>query len=145
MWLQSNERYDSIVDYSHSTATFSEVSRISLGENSPSRTDGFYSILSSTFAAIYCLDNALFVRIGGSCFALSDEITISVDGEAEDRTLLVLKAGKEISKLSYALDMSDQIENDPTPFVEKEDFDFGLFLSNISKSESRKRVLLGLD
>lgn len=47
------------------------------------------------------------------------------------------------------LDSSKKISDDPTPFIEDEDededFDFGLFLSNISASDKRKRVVLGLD
>ncbi len=34
------------------------------------------------------------------------------------------------------------IKDDPTPFVDEEDFDFGLFLSNVAKDESRQRRLL---
>ena len=143
IWLQSHELYDSLVEYNHSDGSFTEISRKSnLGNIATlSFINGVYSILSSTFVAIYRFEGQLFIRIGDNCIPLSDEVVVSVRGENNARELLILEAGKEVCKINYELDASRWFEDDPTPFIDEETFDFGLFLSNISKSESRKRII----
>lgn len=143
--LQLHEQYDSLIKYNHSDGSFTEISKKSIGNNDISIVDGFYSVLSSTFVAIYRFEGELFIRIGDKCLPFSDEVVVSVRGEDDDRELLILEAGKEICKINYELDASLQFEDDPTPFIDKEDFDFGLFLSNISKSENRKQHILDID
>jgi len=45
--------------------------------------------------------------------------------------------------MHYVLLQAPPIPGDPTPFIEDEDFDFGLFVRNISRSSERRKVLLG--
>jgi hypothetical protein len=53
--------------------------------------------------------------------------------------------GKSVSELEYELLNDGPIPGDLTPFIDDEDFDFGLFVSNISKDQDRREVLLGND
>lgn len=145
IWLQSNDKHDELAEYDHGKGTFTTASRNDLGSNAPSRTDGIFSILSTVFVALYKFGQGLFVRIGDQCIPLTDDVVATVSGGSNNRTLTVKKAGKEIAHFRYALDGSKKFPDDPTPFIEDEDFDFGLFLSNISTNDKRKRVLLGLD
>lgn len=145
IWLQSNERYDAIAEYDHSAGSFTQISRRLMGSKAPLSTDGIYSNLSSAFVAIYQLDKQLFLRIDDNCIPMTNDVVVSVGGDIDNRWLVVLKAGIEVFHVDYGLDSSKKIPGDPTAFIEKEDFDFGLFLSNVSKSQKRKRVLLGLE
>lgn len=145
IWLQSNDKYDELAEYEHGKGTFTTASRNVLGSNVPSSTDGIFSILSAVFVALYKFDQGLFVRIGDQCIPLADDVIVTVSGNVNNRLLTVKKAGKEIVHFCYVLDGSKEISDDPTPFIEDEDFDFGLFVSNISTNEKRKRILLGLD
>lgn len=145
VWLQSNDKYDELVEYNHSKGTFTKASRNSLGDKAPSSTDGTFAVLSAVFLALYKLGQELFVRIGDQCIPLTNDVTVIVSGPANKRLLIVKKAGNEIANFNYVLDASKKFSSDPTPFIEDEDFDFGLFISNISTNDKRKRVLLGLD
>ncbi|MBD1558046.1 hypothetical protein HC752_13990 [Vibrio sp. S9_S30] len=146
IWLQSNDKYDELAKYDHDSGRFTIASRNDLGGNTPSSTEGIYAIMSTVFVALYKFGQGLFFRIGEQCFPLTDDVIVTVSGEDfNKRQLIVKKAGKEIAHFNYVLDSSKKFSGDPTPFVQNEDFDFGLFVSNISANEKRKRVLLGLD
>lgn len=88
----------------------------------------------------------LFLRVGSQCVPLKDDVEITVDElTAADRILTITKAGRTIATLRYAIDLTQKFDFDLTPGVEDEDFDFGLFVYNIHKSDERQRILLGLD
>lgn len=145
IWLQLNSKYDGLAEYDHAKGMFTIASRSTLGGKAPSKTDGIFAILSTVFVALYCYGQKLFLRIGDDCIPLTSDLIVTVSGDIKDRRLIVEKAGSVIANIDYTLDMSDQFANDPTSFIEDEDFDFGLFVSNISKNNERQRVLLGLD
>jgi hypothetical protein len=145
IWLQSNDKYDDLARYDHRNGTFTIVSRKTLDVNEPISTNGFFAMLSNIFVALYNFEQQLFLRIGDKRIPLTDDTIALVSGDASNRQLVVDKTGKEIAHLSYILDDSNQFPDDPTPFIKDEDFDFGLFISNISKNGKRKKVLLGLD
>ncbi len=98
---------------------------------------------------LYRLGNSIAFRVigeGFDCkFDLDSSTVVEVDGPPLERELVVIRDGNVMFKTTYAVDVDDIIPNDPTPFVEDEDFDFGLFVSNISKSPGRKDVMLGRD
>ncbi len=143
IWLQSNDKYDELAQYDHASGAYKNASRKAM--TASLNTDGTFSILAGTFVALYNFEQLLFLRIGDECICLSEDVVATVSGGINNRSLTVKKSKSEILHLDYSLDHSPQFSNDPTPFIEDEDFDFGLFVSNISKSEERKRVLLGLD
>ncbi|WP_297891177.1 hypothetical protein [Shewanella sp.] len=145
IWLQSNDKFDEVAEYDHGKGTFTMASRNSLGSKAPSSTDGIFALLSVVFVALYKFGQELFIRIGDQCIPLTDDVVVSVSGDAKNKQLTVEKSGQVIARINYALDVSKKFPDDPTPFIEDEDFDFGLFISNISKNDARKRVLLGLD
>ena len=145
IWLQSNDKYDELAEYDHDKGTFTIESRNALSSKAPSSTEGIFAILSDIFVALYKFGGGLFIRIGGQCIPLAEDVVVTVSGDVSKRLLTVEKSGKEITCFIYVLDSSKKILNDPTPFVDDEDFDFGLFVSNISTSDKRKRILLGLD
>jgi len=145
IWLQSNDKYDELAKYDHGKGTYMIASRNNLGGNTPSSTEGMFSIMSTVFLALYKFEQGLFIRIGDQLISLTDDVIVTVSGDDEKRLLSVKKSAKDIAHLNYVLDSSKKFSNDPTPFIEDEDFDFGLLISNISTNEKRKRVLLGLD
>jgi len=145
IWLQSNDKYNEVAEYDPEKGTFTIMYRNTLGNNAPMSTDGFFTILSSVLLMLYKFDKELFIRVGDLCIPLSDDVVATVSGDARNRLLIVKRSGEEVVHLNYMLDHSKKIPNDPTPFIEDENFDFGLFLSNVSVSDMRKKVLLGLD
>jgi hypothetical protein len=97
---------------------------------------------SRSFFALARIDGKLIARIGDAVFELSNDITIRVQEKAPDRTIVVLRDGVSWLSMPYEVGVEDAFSSDETPFVEDEDFDFGLLLANISQSEERKRIML---
>ncbi len=62
--------------------------------------------------------------------------------ETDHSVLSILENGNEVMSVIYRDGLKDWIENDPTPMIEKEDFDFGLFVKNALSDKDRQRRLL---
>lgn len=145
IWLQSNKRFNDLAQLDPDTGVVTMQSRITLGNKVPQNTEGFFAVLSTIFIALYKFGQGLFIRIGNECIPLTDDVIVNVSGNPKNRELIVEKEGQEITRLDYSLDQSKMIVDDPTPFIDDEDFDFGLFVSNISKNTKRKRIFQKLD
>jgi len=145
IWLQSNEKFDLLVEYDHYSGRYTAHSRKDLGVTSLERIEGFFSILSGIFVALYTYGQQLFLRIGDDCIQFTDDILVEVSGDEINRKMVVKKGDQRVANVEYVLDLSFRFPDDPTPFIEDEDFDFGLFVSNVAKNPNRKRVLLGFD
>lgn len=142
IWLQCNECFNDVAEFDETAGTWRIIKRTSEGNDIPSRTDGFYSILSSVFCALYHSSGELFVQMGDVKVKLSNNVEIAVNGPPGKRCLSLMVSGHEFAKHEYAL-ISQRIEGDPTAFVEDEDFDFGVFLSNIARTPKRQSILKG--
>lgn len=144
LWLQSKDRFQDVAELDETTGDWRLVRRTTEGEIIPdlSNMDGAFSMLSDMFCALFCSHGELFVRIGETQVRLSDDIQLMVDGPPEKRCLSLVVSGREHARLEYAL-ASQPIEGDPTAFIENEDFDFGVFLSNIAHNPNRQAVLKG--
>ena len=146
MWLQSHEKYDVLAEYDPNQGThYTLVSKASLGDQAPEKTAGHFAILSTVFVTLYQANHVLFLRIGEHITPLADHIRVNVTGDASNRQLVVTNNQKVILEFEYTLDTSETFADDLTPFIEDEDEDFGLFVSNIANNDRRKRVLLGLE
>ncbi len=144
LWLQDNDEFDKLVELDLTTGLHRIHSRSTLGPQSPTKTDGVFAMLASVLVALYKHGSELFVRVGNTTVRLEKDVIIRASGSPPQRTLSVFKSGKEVARLQYAIDSSLNISGDPTPFIDNEDFDFGLFVSNISLAPERQEVLLGL-
>ena len=99
-------------------------------------------ILSGVFL-VFRTNGELFVRIGETQVRLSKDIEITVDGPPEKRCLSLMAGGMQVARHIYSLESRRPTEDDPTPFIDEEDFDLGLWLSNIASNPNRQAVLKG--
>ena len=149
MWLQCHDRFDSVGLFDEVRGRFERFSRKVLGSDAPSLhdTDGSYSDQSAGTFMLYKLGDTIVFRVVGEgfdCkFNLDSSTVVEVDGPPLERELVVIRNGNVMFKATYAVNVDAIIPNDPTPGVDDEDFDFGLFVRNISKSPERKDVMLG--
>jgi hypothetical protein len=141
--VRNHDRFDDIAEFDITTGCWRVLSRSAADENDViSYFDGFYAVLSGTYCALFRLNGELFVRIGDTQRTLTEDVAIKVGGPPEERCLTLMASDVELAKLVYAVEPW-QIEGDPTPFIEEEDFDFGLFLSNIASNRDRQAVMKG--
>lgn len=142
MWLRSNECYDRLAELDPSSGRYTVLDRKDLGEMAPSKCDGVFSVLNHVFVAIYPIGNQVIFRLGDEVFELDDRTIVDVEGPNDSRLLRVIHGGHPIATHVYAI-TAKRFEDDPTPMIDDEDFDFGLLVENISKHPERKEVMLG--
>jgi len=106
------------------------------------RCKGSFWMHGCSFFALARIDGRLLVRIGDAVFELSKDLAIRVEGKAPHRKIVILRDGVSCLSVPYEVSVQEILSSDETPFAEDEDFDFGLFLANISQSEERKRIML---
>ena len=142
LWLQSNERYDLVAQFDPSSYVLTELDRCFLGNTVPGIFHGFFSHFGESRIGVYGLAGKLFLLIDDRLFELEASDTIEVDGPTSARHLRVLNnVGKVISETRYSLhEVAGPIPDDPTPFVDNEDFDIGLLASNVSKNPERRAI-----
>jgi hypothetical protein len=143
IWLRSNERFNDLAELERESGKYRITDVQSLGPSTPAEIDGAFSILSGTLCALYRAEGDLYFRIGNAEFKLDSSTVLRVSGPAEARRVVVERLGRVIATHEYTAAPDAQFGDDPTPFVELADFDFGLFAANVSQSAERKAVLLG--
>jgi hypothetical protein len=87
---------------------------------------------------LYRLADTLYLEIDGQQLPLDKHI-VEVRPVNGRHLLRMLSDGRVVTELTYDLpQLNPPLSLDPTAFVEEEDFDFGLFLHNISHDLSRQ-------
>lgn len=142
VWLQCNERYDVVGQFDPSSCVLKLLERTALGNTVPAIPHGFFSHFGNLKIGVYGLAGKLFLVLDDQLLQLAADDTIEVSGPRAARHLCILtKSGKVVTQVTYSLHgVVGTIPNDPTPFVEEEDFDIGLLASNVSKDLERRTV-----
>lgn len=144
LWLQSNAKFDEIVEFNPNTITFKKFSKRMIGSSAPAKFDGFFSDFGTGWLALYKHEERLIFASSGKVFVLDNNTIVNICGSPNQRKLEVVHDGNVIYSTSYLLDDTATFHNDPTAFIEDEDLDFGLFVSNVSKNPERKTIMLSL-
>ena len=140
--LRRHSEFGTIASLDEVSGDWSEILH---GINGDSQdTDGLYEVISGKLCAIFRSNHKLHIRIDDKQIELTNSVKIAVSGPSSKRLLSISESGTPVIAIEYEA-RQPRDEDDLTPFIEPEDFDFGLMLSEIAKSPSRQRVLKGLD
>ena len=103
-----------------------------------SKQDGFFYEGGKDATGFFLAEQSWYFFVGASVFNTNAIEAINRKYTATDRVDLEisLKNGQLI-RADYRV--GGKIEGDPTPFVEDEDFDYGLFFENVVLNENRLR------
>ncbi len=142
LWLQSQMRFDEIAEFDADQMTLNKSSKSNLGNAAPSKYGGFFYEFHGGFLVLYHDVKKIYFVVDNRTYVLDDHTIVEVTGNENNRKLEVLCDGKVLYVTHYIPNYGDKIDDDPTPFIDDEDFDFGLFVSNISKNPDRKNVLI---
>ena len=147
MWIQSKDEFDCVAQFDPSTGTIEKHSRARMVQNAPdwSELAGSFAEVQRQVFVLYRQHDQLVFRTNDNEFVLDGRTVVNVSGDSYRRRMCIEKCGVAVLEFDYELAQANAIANDPTPFVEDEDSDFGLFVSNISKNAERRGVLLGKD
>lgn len=141
--LGSHSIYANLAEYDIKNRTYIILS----GDNSNNRskTQGSYELLNNFFVAIFTKKNNIYLAIDDKLIKVNDGLRVDFTKDKHRRILKIVPENHGEIILDYSIDESIQIENDPTPFIDDEDFDYGLLIYNILRTPERQKVLLGLD
>ncbi len=101
-------------------------------------TDGVYDFIDNDFAAIFFADGQVQVRLAEFSTAATERVSARVIRNHGVNELVISRDGEDV--FSYRYTAPEWNSRDPTPFVDKEDEDFCLFISNIINSPERKAL-----
>jgi len=113
------------------------------------KVSGFYSYIGSILVKIFRLDDSpILLEIGENRYVFEDLkiTTCDVDRIRDDykifqkRRIVIQEHERIVFDTDYD-EIEVTFENDPTPMIEDEDFDFGLFLESISNNRVRQKLL----
>jgi hypothetical protein len=119
---------------------FDPRSGILTGEaGSGAAVTGQFGTLGDVTMVLYRSGDALFLRAGSEVLPLDDTVSASHHRTGDLRTLEISRGGEVRARAEYTLPppIVDP-EEDPTPFAEEEDFDFGLFLATVANDPARR-------
>jgi hypothetical protein len=127
-------------------------------ERLQSTLNGRFSLIEGIFIALYRQNGDLKLRLGDKEHIVDDMTSSRIDerrgrlasllpAQLADRVSNVqnefnlIRNGENVASLIYSPPSASNIAFDPTPFVEKEDFDFMLFIHHVlTESERRKNI-----
>jgi hypothetical protein len=144
MILKRHTVFDILADYDPATDTFVTFSRTSDPGRASAQVTGAFDFLGDTRVLLFRLEGILYLQFSTQRMRMADH-TIEVKSISGGRVLRVLSDKAVMLELIYEPAIIDPpLSQDPTPFVEEEDFDFGLFLANLSHNRARQaRVYAG--
>jgi len=136
MLLHAHASFHRIAIFNPDTGDVEQRNRADAGEWLKEPLAGHYGKLAGTMVILYRLDDTLRLRIGADDFPLCCASRVEWRSAGGVSVLEVERDG-DTTSLSYP--EVSLIAGDPTPFVELEHFDFGLFIANVAADEDRTR------
>lgn len=138
MLLQSHRSFDTAVNYDPTTGRFDPFSRRAEPNRVAGQLSGVFDHIGGKRVLLYRLGDGLYLEIDGQRLHLETHVVV-VQAVNGCRLLQVLSDGRSVIEMTYDPPLLDPpLSLDPTAFIEEEDFDFGLFLHNVSHDRSRQ-------
>jgi len=141
--LYSHDRWDGLALLDSRTGRISFHSRKVEPDLAALPIQGHFSRLpSGQLAILYREAGDLHLRLDHLDLLLSADMKARWEREDDYHTLMISRAGQPILHWTYAPPVIyPPLSEDPTPFVEEEDFDFGLFVCRVLIDDGlRKRI-----
>lgn len=139
--LRSNRVFKNLLELDPVTGGNREFSQANMASASE-KVSGFFDHLGGVLVAIYAFSGHLILKIGERAISITPEVTVVTTGAPNSRKLEAFDNKIVLATVTYAVTNISKFENDPTSFIENEDFDFGLFVANLIGSTDRKAVAL---
>lgn len=143
MLVHSHNSFWVVADFDERTGELNEFRRRSAEDPPVSAVRGEFITSRGGSAVFYRHHELLWLRIG--------EVVRAFDGDGCEvqwrrafgrATLDLLDRGVSVASVQYAPGPGGE-DDDPTPFADQEDWDFGLFVKNVLENEGRSRRVFG--
>ncbi len=143
MLIESHDRFGDVARYEPESDRFVEFRR---GEVVEEQLAGHYARLGGELAVFYRDGGVLWLRIGDQVRRVGDGGAVVRWENSEGRSRFgILDGGEEVAGVEYPSPVRGSGPvNDPTPFAETEDWDFGLFVQRVLADDARRlRIYTG--
>jgi hypothetical protein len=136
MLIQCHDRFDVIAEFDPN------LDRILLQARPPGLaetvTDGWFSILDGVCVVFYREGSRLWLRVGSRTFDLDGDTSVNWEREGSSSSFSVADSdGQIVLRYEAGPFIGPPLEEDPTPFVEAEHWDLGLFVANVMSDDAR--------
>jgi hypothetical protein len=136
MLIQRFDRFDRLADFDPNTGAYSEFIRPA---DLIAKSTGQYGLIGDYMLILYRLGESLFIRVSDTVLELDERVSIRVERSLSHNTIAICRNDTILFQWNYQAGQQEvPIEDDPSAFVEEEDFDFALFLANISNDDARQ-------
>lgn len=143
MLLQSHKYFALMSEYDPDLDTFITFSRGNEPTRASGQVSGSFDDIGGKRVLLFRVADVLCLQVDSHRMPM-DSLAIDVRSVKGLRVLSVRSHGKVILEMRYEPPHLDPpLALDPTPFVEEEDFDFGLFLANVSRDRNRQARMYG--
>ncbi len=136
IFLLSHIKYDDVVILNWSNLCISHISMHDL-DCQDIRFCGHFEFINSKFLAIFQYLNSLYLLYDNMLMRV-DEIEIQLEKSNQVTYLQIFYRNKKLTIEQFFNDIDD---NDITPFIDIEDFNFLIFVYNIIKSKFRQKIM----
>jgi hypothetical protein len=144
MLVESYDRFQMIGEFDPASGALREFKR----DEAPPEllaepVRGHYASLEGVQAILYRSDGTLWLRLDGEARPLALDAKNARWSRHGDRSRLILLGnGDTIASVEYRPGPAGPpLRDDPTPFVESEDWDFGLFVQNVVTNPDRASLI----
>jgi hypothetical protein len=134
MLLLSHDRFDLVAEFEPVEGELLEFERSDAGDLINQPMLGHYAHLAELLAVLYRSAGGLRLRLGDLDFGIESATRVDWSSDGVTSTLNVEVEGE---LLSFRYPSGPSLAGDPTPFVEPEHFDFGLFVANVANDPAR--------
>jgi hypothetical protein len=139
--LRSHEAFETLAEFDLESGCLSLFSRKGSPEQAADPVAGIFGHVGGALILLFRLGKVLYLECEGLQIPLT-EARIELLKECGNRRLRVSKNGTPVWSFDVEIPENHMMfENDPTPGVEAEDFDYALFLRNVSADAARQSRL----
>ena len=139
--VRSQDRYDEFAELEPATG---HVRHFQVAGSSADTvpSSGWYSLLGGQMVSLYALGGDLYLLMNGKSYHLDHGSSVEFSRQASENELTLRQNGEVLAKLRYLRpEIDPSLDEDPSGFVDEEDFDFGLFVFNVLANQDRREVL----
>jgi len=137
------EKFDDLIEYDPVTSKKRKISKKVQPAYIGQAIQGSFSELGKHLVFLFRIDETLHLVIDNEHIVLDNNIRIIRVSDKSDETItfmiIDIFSNETIIEIKYQKpNIYPALEFDPTPFVDEEDFDYGLFLSNVLNDVDRR-------
>lgn len=139
MILQSQDRYDDFAVFDPESGAFVVYQKSAFPLMVTRPIGGHYAQVDEGTIMLFRLQDQLHLRIEELDFVLGESMIVRIDKGDSHNILRLLEGSNTIFTWKYQRPrIFPPLEDDLTPFVEEEDFDFGLYIQNVTQDQGRR-------